>query len=209
MESNKDTVYKFMKIANRPFSVNDVFSSLQREGVGKSAVEKALDQLVKENKIFMKLNGKQKIYCLIQPDSATAEDQKEIQSIDEEMLETNLVLRQVEDKFKESEVELKMLRGSISTEEAKIKVIEIEKAVAELKSKLDKLSSKNVGSNLSEKEKEQVKKDYEKVTKEYRKRKRLCMDILDSILENYPKPKKALFEDIGIETDESVNMPSL
>lgn len=208
MGSDKDTVYTFMKTANRPFSVNDVFSSLQRQGIGKSAIEKALDQLVKENKICMKLNGKQKIYCIVQPDS-TAEDQKQILLIDEEMLEINLVLRQVEGKYKESEVELKMLRGSISTEEAKRKVIEMEKTVAGLKSKLDGLLSNNVECNMSEKEKEQVKKDYEKVTKEYRKRKRLCTDILDSILENYPKPKKALFEDIGIETDESVGMPSL
>ena len=36
-------------------------------------------------------------------------------------------------------------------------------------------------------------------TSELRKRKRLCMDILENILEEYPKPKKVLYEEIGIE----------
>jgi len=193
--------------ANRPFSANDVFSNLQRHGVGKSAVEKALDQLVKDNKVFMKLNGKQKIYCVVQPDS-TAEDQNEIQSIDEELVKTNEALREVERKYKESEVEVKTLQGTYSTEEAKRKVAEMEKAVSELKSQLDQMS-KTSGNVVSLKDRGQVKKEYEKVTKEYRKRKRMCTDILDSILENCPKPKKALFEEIGIETDESVGMPAL
>lgn len=210
MDSEKEIVYKFMMTANRPFSGNDVFSNLQRQGIGKSAVDKALEQLTKEKKIVMKLNGKQKIYCSVQPDP-TSDDQKEIQSMDEELLKTNELLREVERKYKESEIEMKKLQNTCSMEELKCKVTGMETIVSDLKSQLNKLqqSSKNNGNDLSEKEKVQVKKDYEKFTKDYRKRKRMCMDILDSILENYPKPKKALFEEIGIETDESVGMPSL
>jgi len=170
-------------------------------------VEKALDQLVKDNKIFMKLNGKQKIYCVVQPDS-TGEDLNEIQSIDVELMKINEELREVERKCKESEIELKTLQGTYSTEEAKGKVAEMEKTVSELKSQVDQMS-KTSGNVMSAKDRGQVKKEYETVTKEYRKRKRMCTDILDSILENCPKPKKALFEEIGIETDESVGMPAL
>ena len=32
----------------------------------------------------------------------------------------------------------------------------------------------------------------------------MCLDITDAILESYPKSKKILFEDVGIETDEDV-----
>ncbi|XP_025204448.1 homologous-pairing protein 2 homolog isoform X1 [Melanaphis sacchari] len=207
MGSDKKIVYDFMATANRPFSGNDVFSNLQRQGVGKSAVEKALDQLVKENKIFMKLNGKQKIYCVVQPDS-TAEDQNEIQSIDEELVKVTETLREVERKYKQSEIEVKTLQNTYSTEEVKRKVSEMEKVVSDLKSQLD-VVSKTSGNVVSSKDREKVKKEYETMTKEYRKRKRMCTDILDSILENCPKPKKALFEEIGIETDESVGMPAL
>lgn len=207
MGSDRDIVHDFMAKSNRPYSGNDVFSHLQRQGIGKSAVDKALDQLVKEKEIFMKLNGKQKIYCKVQPDS-TAEDQKEIQSTEEELLKVAEDLRQVERKYKESEIEVKKLQSTCSTEEVKQQVAEMEKTVSELKSKLNALS-KNDNDNVSEKDRERVKKDYEKFTKEYRKRKRTCTDILDSILENCPKTKKALFEEIGIETDESVGMPRL
>ena len=44
-----------------------------------------------------------------------------------------------------------------------------------------------------------VRKKNEMGTSELRKRKRLCMDILENILEEYPKPKKVLYEEIGIE----------
>ena len=32
----------------------------------------------------------------------------------------------------------------------------------------------------------------------------MCTNIIDAILENYPKSKKDFFEDVGIETDEEV-----
>lgn len=38
----------------------------------------------------------------------------------------------------------------------------------------------------------------------YRKRKRMCNDMVDAIMEGYPKTKKALIADIGLETDEEV-----
>lgn len=208
MGSDKDMVRKFMTTANRPFSSNDVFSIFQKQGVGKSAVEKALEQLVKDNVLYMKLNGKQKVYCVVQPET-TEQDQIEIRSMHEELLQINLVLREVERKYKESESHVKTLRNTCSAAEAKLKVVEMEKTVAELRSKLDCIKPKDTGVVVSEKDRELVRKNYEKYTKEYRKRKRMCTNILDSILENCPKTKKALYEEIGIETDESVGMPSL
>ena len=45
-----------------------------------------------------------------------------------------------------------------------------------------------------------------KTVTEWRKRKRMCTDMLDAILESYPKPKKALIEEVGIEADEDVGV---
>jgi 26S proteasome regulatory subunit (ATPase 3-interacting protein) len=45
--------------------------------------------------------------------------------------------------------------------------------------------------------------------KEYKKRKRICSEIIDSILEGYPKTKKHLIEEVGLETDEEAAMPKL
>lgn len=41
----------------------------------------------------------------------------------------------------------------------------------------------------------------EKTVSELRKRKRICVDMLDQILESYPKGKKALLEEVGVEPD--------
>jgi 26S proteasome regulatory subunit (ATPase 3-interacting protein) len=40
----------------------------------------------------------------------------------------------------------------------------------------------------------------------WRKRKRMATDVLDSILESWPNPKKTLFEDIGVDTDEEAGV---
>ena len=37
----------------------------------------------------------------------------------------------------------------------------------------------------------------------YKKRKRMCMEIIDGIMEGFPKTKQKLMEDIEIETDEA------
>ena len=55
---------------------------------------------------------------------------------------------------------------------------------------------------ISPEEVKQIVKSHVIVSSTYRKRKRICGDMLDAILEGYPKSKKALIEDIGLETDE-------
>ena len=49
-------------------------------------------------------------------------------------------------------------------------------------------------------------KHHETTTGHWRKRKRMATEILDSILESWPKSKKSLYEEIGVETDESVGV---
>lgn len=48
--------------------------------------------------------------------------------------------------------------------------------------------------------KRKAQKKLDENLREYLKRKRMCTDILDCILENYPGNKEELFEKIGINT---------
>ena len=41
---------------------------------------------------------------------------------------------------------------------------------------------------------------------EWRKRKRIATDIVDAVMEGYPKRKKDLYEEVGLETDEEVGV---
>ena len=70
---------------------------------------------------------------------------------------------------------------------------------------MEKKSSTVTAPVVSEK-KEDLKADREKCVREWQKRKRLCLDVLGAIMESYPKSKKELFEEIGIETDEDVGV---
>lgn len=51
-------VYNYMKTQNRPYTVNDIVTNLHNE-YNKIAVQKAMDQLVADGKLFAKVN---KIY---------------------------------------------------------------------------------------------------------------------------------------------------
>lgn len=58
-----EIVYDFLKNHVRPYNVNDVISNLPKE-IGKSAVQKALDYLVKKEKIFEKVKKNYKLNYL-------------------------------------------------------------------------------------------------------------------------------------------------
>ena len=73
-----------------------------------------------------------------------------------------------------------------------------------MREKLEKLQKGTV--LISKEEKEKVYKGRETYVKAWRKRKRISSDILNAILEGYPKSKKQLYEEVGIETDEDYNV---
>lgn len=106
--------------------------------------------------------------------------------------------------MKSCELQLNQLLSSLTTEKAKEEKEKLTKTVDTLKNKLTELSQNTVP--ISNTERNEIKKEHEKFVKEYRKRKRLCMDIINAIMESYPKSKKLLMEEIGMETDEDVNM---
>lgn len=72
-----------------------------------------------------------------------------------------------------------------------------------------RLSSLKSCSNIvSQKEKNIIADKHSTYCKEWKKRKRMCNEMLNVVLESYPKTKKALLEEAGIETDEDVGIDS-
>ncbi|XP_043790747.1 homologous-pairing protein 2 homolog [Apis laboriosa] len=193
-----ETVYKYMKIQNRPYSINDLVSNLHNE-YGKVAVQKAVDKLVAEGKIFEKVYGKQKLYCPIQDSSL---DVEELMRIDKEL---QAHANEVESKYQELEREIKVqealllsMKSSITIEEAKKQKALTQQRIIELKNKLDALMEASGTEDLTE-SKRKAEKALNDYSREYIKRKRLCTEILDCILDNYPGGKNELYEEIGIE----------
>ncbi|PBC30729.1 homologous-pairing protein 2 homolog [Apis cerana] len=193
-----ETVYKYMKIQNRPYSINDLVSNLHNE-YGKVAVQKAVDKLVAEGKIFEKVYGKQKLYCPTQDSSL---DVEELMRIDKEL---QAHANEVESKHQELEKEIKVqeallssMKSSITIEEAKKQKVLTQQRIIELENKLDALMEANGTEDLTE-SKRKAEKALNDYSREYVKRKRLCTEILDCILDNYPGSKNELYEEIGIE----------
>jgi len=198
--SATNAVLKYLQDQNRPYSANDIVLNLHKE-FGKAAVQKALDHLAESKKILEKTYGKQKVYCIIQEES-TGNLAEELQQIESRLVEASDSLRKVEVELKASEALLKELESQPTTDKAEKEVQEREEKVNSYKERLDQLRLSRV--KVSKEDVEKVEKERDKALKEYRKRKRICMEIVDSILEGYPKSKKNLLEEVGIETDEEV-----
>lgn len=202
-----EKVRRYMEQQNRPYSVNDVFMNLHKE-VGKTAVQKALDQLTAEGSVREKTYGKQKVYVFSQ-DQFPPLDKSQLQEMDRKTAELAATLKEKEKQLSESEAQLKQLMSTPTTQEALTRATQIEKEVSRLQQKLSDLTENRV--LVSKEERDKVVKENEAMTKQWRKRKRIAMDILDAILEGYPHPKAQLYEEIGIETDQEagVSLPKV
>lgn len=197
-----EAILKYLTAQNRPFSANDIFMNLHKE-YGKTAVQKSLDVLVEKGKVKEKVYGKQKVYSVFQETKLSNEEvTKMLLELDGKINDTSDKLSIVEQELRISETALRTLLSTPTTEKASEEERLLRERVGKLKEKLQIISQNTVA--VSKDDFDKTKKTLELNEKTWRKRKTLCMNIINSILENYPKPKKALLEDIGIETDESV-----
>ncbi|MCL4128774.1 UNVERIFIED_CONTAM: hypothetical protein GTU68_029210 [Idotea baltica] len=195
-------IYDYLKQQNRPYSTNDIFLNLHKE-FGKTAVQKSLDSLVEKGSIKEKTYGKQKVYVVNQ-DEFPPLDEAKLREMDFRIKELTEELQLKAKELAEVETKLKTLGASLTTEEAESQIKQIEMEIAGMEDSIQKVSSATV--RVSRVEKERIEEDRNRKLKEWRKRKRLATEVLDAILEGYPKSKKELFQDIGIETDQDVGV---
>lgn len=143
--------------------------------------------------------GKQKIYCAVQD---TSTDMDELMRMNRE-LQTHA--NEVESKYQELQEEIKVqealllsIKSSITIEEAKKQKVKLKERIEVLTNKLDGLMEASGTEDLTE-TKRKAEEALNEYSREYSKRKRLCTDILDCILDNYPSSKTELYEEIGID----------
>ncbi|EUB62693.1 Homologous-pairing protein 2 [Echinococcus granulosus] len=193
----KVDVLNYMTRENRPFSVNDVVAALQKAH-GKTAISKAIDELVLEDSLVEKVYGKQKVFVVSQ-DKLPRPDGFELKAMDEEINNLTTKLQQLKDRIKLVESELESVQSSLSLEEARDQNAIIEAKIEEIKKLIDEYGSEVP---VTPEEFTQAETRQKTAVAEWRKRKRMAMDIIEAVAESYPKSRKELMEDIGIETDE-------
>jgi len=116
----KDAVLKYLKTQNRPYSANDITQNLHKE-FGKTAIQKALDELASSQQIKEKVYGKQKVYAPLQEDAMDKVAMDAILSqLDVKINETSGNLARAEQELKAIEGELKDCNNQLSTEEVRI-----------------------------------------------------------------------------------------
>jgi len=205
MSKTKDStassaILEYLNKQNRPYSATDILNNLHKEH-GKTAVVKALDSLAAEGKIRSKTYNKQTVYVADQSQLPCV-DEAEIQSMEKKTVEVSACLKQSLEECKQLESELAALTSSLTTDEAKKELIKLSAECEQMVQRLHGL--KNHVNAVSPAERTAIVKAHTLYVSEWRKRKRLCNEIVNAILEGYPKSKKELLEEVGIETDEDV-----
>ncbi|KAJ8364619.1 hypothetical protein SKAU_G00134500 [Synaphobranchus kaupii] len=214
MSKSKDTsgialILDYLNEKNRPYSAQDVFSNLQKQhGLGKTAVVKAVELLAQQGKIKEKIYGKQKIYFADQSQFTDVSD-TELKGMDSRISELCTQVQTVSQSCRQVDSELKELNSSLTTKEMMSEIQELTQDCAMHRERLGKI--KSTTNHVTPEEKEKIYKEQSLYVKEWKKRKRLATDMMDAILEGYPKSKKQFLEEVGIETDEDckVTMPNV
>lgn len=106
--------------------------------------------------------------------------------------------QELEKQIKSQEILLKSLKSSVTLEEARQEKASLVESVNVLTNKLDKLIESTGSTDLTE-TKRKTQSSLDEYSREYTKRKRLCTEIIDCILENYPGTKSELYDEIGID----------
>jgi len=196
------TIQEYLEKQNRPYSAGDIFNNLHKE-FGKTAVVKALENLALQKKIIEKIYGKQKVYAPTQDRFGDIKPE-ELKSLDAKCVDLQGELKKLQSEIKQQENEISIFAKQMTTEELAESVENLEKLNTELTQKINKIKSGRF--LITKEERQKINNHAEKMISHWRKRKRMTNDIVDGILEGYPKSKKHLLEETGVETDEEVGV---
>ena len=192
---------KLLKETNKPYNVQGVADMLASQGVKKMAAEKALSTLCESGKITVKEFGKTKLYIPLQEGLRTLEPQ------DKEILLNEINDLQGKVKLQEGlVVDLRRKLGSANSEltmeelQAKAKKLQTEKD--ELETKLESL--RQGASLISSEDVATAEEIFSVAITAWTKYRRIFRSIWDTISENIDAKQSDLFEEIGIDTDETV-----
>ncbi|EDQ86788.1 uncharacterized protein MONBRDRAFT_33648 [Monosiga brevicollis MX1] len=174
---------------NRPYNANDLFANLH-EAISKTVVGRALAASAEAGRLREKTYGKQKIYFVPQTDMDKL-SKDELDALDEELDQLRKTHMELTSTVSALESELSKTLAEPTTDEADKTLAELQAEIMRKQAKLKGL--RDDGETMTEADRKRINDKYTKFLVEWKKRRRLARDILDQILEGYPKPKKQLY----------------
>jgi 26S proteasome regulatory subunit, ATPase 3, interacting protein len=188
---------------NRPFSVQNIVDALQKFGVKKTGVERALAALVAKGVVSKKEYGKMSIFILAQ-DKLELPDQGETEVTDIEIKDLSGKIQVLGEDISNLREQIARLQSIRTLEEAREELQRLESEISTKEAKLEKVGD---GSELiDEEEKLQLETAYFKVFSAWKKRKSMVRNVADLIGESSGMKAKDFYSEVGVETDEDVNI---
>lgn len=102
--------------------------------------------------------------------------------------------------MKEQEALLASLKSSLTLEDVQKEKIALQQSVKQLTHKLDELMETSGNAEDLQQSKRKAQEEMDEYSREYFIRKKICIEIIDCILENYPGNKDELYEEIGVDS---------
>eukprot|EP01098_Paradermamoeba_levis_P005720 TRINITY_DN2398_c0_g1_i1.p1 TRINITY_DN2398_c0_g1~~TRINITY_DN2398_c0_g1_i1.p1 ORF type:complete len:228 (-),score=66.07 TRINITY_DN2398_c0_g1_i1:135-818(-) len=194
----EEQIWEYMRKQNRPYNIQTLVTNLH-ESVSKKQAETVLDALVKKGKITEKEFGKTKIYWSNQQELPDV-DKEGLAKLEDQIEELKELKQTLAEEVKNKTAEYKKVAAAPKTAELDEQIQLLEKENQELSTRLAALQK---GTKMvSPESRAKVKKAHEAALTAYKKRKRMCMEMINQIQEVNDKSLKALMEDVGLETDE-------
>ena len=194
-EESIKMILEYLQARNRPYNVNDIFNNLHGS-VGKSAVPKCLDVLVERGQVTAKQFNKQVVYVINQ-DNFDLPSQEELDRMDLEIASMKEQLQTAKAEVKAKQATLSSLSAQLTLEQARARISKLQSDSAGMTAKIASILEGKV--RVDPEEKAQVDKDYAVVSKELKKRKKMCMDILSTLTEASGQKVADMMEEMGIE----------
>jgi hypothetical protein len=183
--------------------VQNIVDALQKSGVKKTGAERALASLVAKGIVSKKEYGKMSIFILAQ-DKLELPDQDAMNLVDSEIKDLTCRIKVLDENISISRDQVGRLQSIRTLDEARDELERLETEISKKEMKLSKLGD---GSNLiGEDEKLILEIAYFSVLSAWKKRKNMVRNVADVIGESSGMKKAAFYAEIGIETDEDVNV---
>lgn len=194
-----EMVLKYLNDQNRPYSLVNIFDNLHG-AIKKPLLTKVVDTLADAGKISSKEFGKQKVYWARQ-DQFPATDAEELKVMEAE-IET------LSRELKESEMEARMLtaernrwNNSMTVEQLRGEIERLEKENNVMQEDIDTILSG--AKPIDPEEKKAITSLHEKVCKEFKRRRKMCLDMISCLADSLGTKPSELIDNIGIDSDEA------
>lgn len=178
-EGDRKTILEYMISQNRPYSAINIFDNLHKK-IKKPQVIKILDDLANENKLLRK-EYNQKIYLASQS-FFPAIDENETKTLDQTI---ELKKKEQDEKqqiLKKLQNEYRTITSKLTDDELKKKIKEKIQYLEETQCKLKKYQCGEYN-RVPDEEVKLKEKNYENVKNNYKKVRKICIDIVDGFCE--------------------------